>query len=76
MTDQTLPAENLPSGGGSYIREKDGSLTMVEPPTAEGYRLAVRAAAAEAPVEAQVEASVQEDAEPAFKSRRTAVKEA
>jgi hypothetical protein len=70
MTDQTLPA-----AGGSYIREKDGSLTLVEPSTAEGYRLAVRAAAEAAP-EAPVEGPVEAAAQPAFKSRRTAVKEA
>ena len=70
MTDQTLP-----SGGGAYVREKDGSLTLVEAPTAEGYRLAARAAA-ETPVEAPIEAPAEEGAAPAFKSRRTAVKEA
>jgi len=68
MTNETLP-EELPSGGGSYIREKDGSLTLVEAPTADGYRLAVRAAASETPVEAPVE----EGPAPAFKSRRAPV---
>ena len=29
MTDH-----DMPSGGGSYIRQKDGSLTLQEPPTA------------------------------------------
>jgi hypothetical protein len=71
--------ETLPTSGGAYIRNPDGSLTLAEPPTADGYRLAARAAAetpVEAPVEAPVETPVEEGPAPAFKSRRTAVKEA
>ena len=60
MTDQTLPAE-MPSGGGSYIRQKDGSLTRDEAPSAPE-------ATPETPVETPIEAGV----EPAFKSRRQA----
>jgi hypothetical protein len=63
--------ETLPTSGGAYIRNPDGSLTLAEPPTADGYRLAVRAAA-----ETPVETPVEEGPAPAFKSRRTAVKEA
>jgi hypothetical protein len=62
--------ETLPTSGGAYIRNPDGSLTLVEAPTADGYRLAVRAAA-ETPVEAPVEAPVEGGAAPAFRSRRT-----
>jgi anti-sigma factor RsiW len=69
MTDQTLPA-----AGGSYIRNADGSLTLVEAPTADGYRLAARAAAMEAAPEGTpetaVQAPVEEGVAPAFKSRR------
>ena len=79
MTEQTFPA-----AGGSYIRNADGSLTLVEAPTADGYRLAARAAAAEAAPEAApetpdattVETPVEEGSAPAFRSRRTPVKEA
>jgi hypothetical protein len=58
--------ETLPTSGGAYIRNPDGSLTLAEPPTADGYRLAVRAAA-----ETPVEAPVEEGPAPAFRSRRT-----
>lgn len=44
MTDQTLP-----SGGGAYVREKDGTLRRIEEAPAE---------AGEAPVEAPVKAPV------------------
>ena len=54
MTDQTLPAS-----GGAYVREKDGTLRLVEEPTAmEPTATSV----AEPPVEAAVK--------PAFKSSR------
>lgn len=68
MTEQTLP-----SAGGAWIRQKDGSLTLDEAPTAlEPARDAGPATAFDAPIEGGVE--------PAFKSRRqsapTPVKEA
>lgn len=57
MTDLTLP-----SGGGSYIRQKDGSLVLDEAPTAR-----------EAEAETPIEGTVQTPVEPAFKSRRSPV---
>jgi hypothetical protein len=69
MTDPTLPA-----AGGSYIRNADGSLTLVEPPTADGYRLAARIAATDAgpetAPETAIQAPVEEGVAPVFKSRR------
>jgi hypothetical protein len=47
MTQQTTP-----SGGGSYIREKDGSLRLVEEPTSAEPQ--PEAAAVEGPVEGPV----------------------
>jgi hypothetical protein len=54
MTDHTLPAS-----GGAYIREKDGTLRLVEEPTAM-----------EAPVQAPLEDPVKAAATPTFKSSR------
>jgi hypothetical protein len=54
MTDQTNP-----SGGGSYVREKDGSLRLVEAPTStEPPVEAQPKTAVEAPVEGPVKAPV------------------
>ncbi|MCU0826654.1 MAG: hypothetical protein MUE52_04450 [Tabrizicola sp.] len=54
MTNQTLP-----QGGGSYIRDKDGTLRLVEEPTvADPAEIARRAEAGEAPVEEAVKPPV------------------
>lgn len=53
MTQKKRP--RLPSGGGSYTRDKKGALTLVEEPTKERLR-----AGAEAPVEPAVEAPTEE----------------
>jgi hypothetical protein len=48
-----------PNGGGSYVREKDGSLRLVEEPTAfEPKPQAAVEAAAESPVEEPVKTPV------------------
>lgn len=48
--------ETLPSGGGAYVREKDGTLRRIEEPTAPSAE----------PVEAPVEGGVK----PALKTTR------
>jgi hypothetical protein len=52
-----MTRETLPQGGGSYIREKDGTLRLVEEPTVADPALIARPAeAVEAPVEEAVKA--------------------
>lgn len=53
MTKKTRPV--LPSGGGSYTRDKKGELKLVEKPTKERLR-----AGAETPVEEAVQAPSEE----------------
>lgn len=53
MTKKSRPA--LPSGGGSYTRDKKGELKLVETPTKERLR-----SGAETPVEEAVEAPSEE----------------